>query len=74
MPNCHWRVHDLVNAMAAAGLAMREMEELQAVDASFWFSYEELLERDAAELEGINDWTRNPMAALPAWLCIAAQK
>ena len=74
MPRCHWRVQDLVNAMAEAGLSIREMEELQAVNASFWFSYDELQRQDAAKLEGINDWTQNPMAALPAWIAITAQK
>lgn len=74
MPHCHWRVQDLVNAMAEAGLSIRKMEELQAVNASFWFSYDELQRQDAAKLEGINDWTQNPMAALPAWIAITAQK
>lgn len=42
MPHGHWRVQDLVNAMTGAGLSIKEMEELQVVNASFWFLYEEL--------------------------------
>ena len=74
LPHCHWRVQDLVNAMAGAGLSIREMAELPAVNASFWFSYDELKTQDSGALEGINDWEKNPMAALPAWISIAARK
>lgn len=74
MPSCHWRVQDLVNAMAAAHLSIKEMEELQAVDASFWFSYDELVRQDPDKLKNINHWEANPMAALPAWISISAQK
>lgn len=74
MPHCHWRVQDLVNAMTRAQLSIKEMEELQAVNASFWFSYDELIKQDAEEVATINIWTHNPMAALPAWISILAQK
>lgn len=74
MPHCHWRVQDLVNAMIGAQLSIREMEELQAVNASFWFSYEELIRQEKESIAKINDWEHNPMAALPAWISIIAQK
>ena len=74
MPHCHWRVQDLVNAMTRAQLSIKEMEELQAVNASFWFSYDELIKQDAEEVATINNWAHNPMAALPAWVSILAQK
>ncbi len=74
MPNCHWRVQDLVNAMTEAQLSIKEMEELQAVNASFWFSYNELIKQNPDEMEKVNNWKYNPMAALPAWISIAAQK
>lgn len=74
MPDCHCRVQDLVNAMICAKLSIKEMEELQAVNASFWFSYGELLKQKKEEIEKINSWEYNPMAALPAWICIVAQK
>ena len=74
LPHLHWRVQDLVNAMAEASLSVKEMAELPAVNTSFWFSYDELMRQKESELEGINDWERNPMAALPAWISIVAQK
>lgn len=74
MPNCHWRVQDLANAMIWARLSIREMKELQAVNASFWFSYEELIKQKKEELAEINNWEYNPMAALPAWISIVAQR
>ena len=74
MPHCHWRVQDLVNAMIWAQLSIREMEELQAANASFWFSYEELIKQEKEELTNINSWQHNPLAALPAWISIVAQK
>lgn len=74
MPSCHWRVQDLVNANISAGLTIAEIAEMQAVDASFWYPYEQLVTQDPAKMETINDWKRNPMAALPAWLTIVSQK
>lgn len=74
LPSCHWRVQDLVNAHTVAGLSLREMAELPAVDASFWFPYNELIRQDPEELKHLGDWRRNPLAALPAWIAIAARK
>lgn len=74
MPSCHWRVQDLVNAMADAALTVKEMAELPAVNASFWYSYDELITKTPDEIKNINDWTYNPMAALPAWIAIVSQK
>jgi len=74
MPNCHWRIQDIVNATAEAQLSIQEMQELQAVNASFWFSYDELAKQNPDELEYINHWEHNPMAALPAWISIVARK
>jgi len=74
MPHCHWRVQDLVNAMIRARLSIKKMEELQAVNASFWFSYEELIKQNKEKFARINNWEYNPMAALPAWISIVAQK
>lgn len=74
LPSCHWRVQDLVNATASAGLSIKEMAELRAVNASFWYSYDELITKNSSELENINRLENNPMAALPAWLTIVSQK
>lgn len=74
LPSCHWRVSDILNAQAKAGFWMAEMQELKARDASYWFKYDELITKTPDELRDINDWRKNPMAALPAWICIAARK
>lgn len=74
LPHCHWRMQDLVNAMAAAGLTIAEMAELPSQSPAFWFTFDELSAQPPEALEDISDWHKNPMAALPVWLCIAARK
>lgn len=73
-PDLHWRVQDIVNANASAGLRILEMAEIPAADASFWYTYEELKSVTEEETAGINDWKRNPMAAIPAWIAMIARK
>ena len=74
LPDLHWRLQDLINAQIRAGLRLCELAELPAVDASFWFTHAELQEKRPEELEGINDWRQNPLAALPAWVAAVAGK
>lgn len=57
-----------------AGLSINELAELPAVDASFWFRHDELIRKSQDELVGINDWTKNPMSALPAWMVLVSKK
>ena len=71
-PDLHWRVQDIMNANIHAGLNIKEMAELLALDASFWYTYDELKTKD--EIEGINDWKHNSMAAISAWISIISQK
>ena len=73
-PDLHWRVQDIVNAHASSGLRITEMAELPAVNASFWFSYDELITKTEEETKNINDWKCNPLAAIPAWLALISQK
>lgn len=73
-PDLHWRLQDIINSQVRAGLCLCELAELPATDASFWFSYAELQEKNPDELEEINDWKRNPLAALPAWLATVSKK
>lgn len=73
-PDLHWRLQDIVNSQIKAGLAICELAELPAVDASFWFTYDELKKKSPEELNGINDWKENPMAALPAWIALISKK
>ena len=71
-PELHWRLQDIVNSQIRSGLAVCEIAELPASGASFWFTYAELQEKNSAELEWINDWKKNPLAALPAWLAVVS--
>ncbi len=73
-PDLHWRVQDIINANARAGLRILEMAELPSADASFWYTFEELKSKTDAETANINDWTCNPMAAIPTWIALIAQK
>ena len=74
LPDLHWRVQDIINAHAQAGLRVSEMAEIPAADASFWYTFEELKSKTEDETAEINDWKKNPMAAIPAWIAIIAQK
>ena len=74
MPDFHWRVQDIVNASIMADLSINEIAELPAVDASFWFKYDELMKKNQDDLTNINDWNKNPMSALPAWLVMVSRK
>ena len=73
-PDLHWRLQDLINAQIKAGLSICELAELPATDASFWFTYDELKEKSPEDFEGINDWKKNPLAALPAWVTLVSKK
>ena len=73
-PDLHWRLQDIINSQISAGLNICEIAELPAADASFWFTYAEFQKKSPEELEGINDWEKNPMAALPAWVTLISKK
>ena len=73
-PDMHWRIQDIINSQIKAGLSICKLAELPAADASFWYSYAELCEKTPEELDGINDWKKNPLAALPAWLTLISKK
>lgn len=73
-PDLHWRVKDIINSNVLAGLSVLEMEELPAVNASFWYTYDELKTKEQEEIENINDWKFNSMAAIPAWMGLITRK
>ena len=74
LPHLHWRIQDLLNAQVKAGFMVTELAELPAVDASFWYPYQELQTKTEQELKNINDPKENPMAALPAWIAFVSKK
>ncbi len=40
----------------------------------YFLSYDEMKTNTEEETKDLNDWTRNPMAAIPAWLALISQK
>ena len=73
-PDLHWKVQDIINSNVSAGLNIIEMAEMSALDASFWYTYDELKSLKSEEHATINDWKCNPMAAISAWIGIVSQK
>ncbi len=75
-----WRVMDIVNALCGSGFAIQRVEEMFAekdYDWPFWISLEDRLNGVTAareEVDRMHDWRKNPMAALPNWIGIAAKK
>lgn len=65
----HWRLSDLFNPLADAGLALRQVAESPA-QARFWEGMAYTPGTDSR----LVDWQHNPRAGLPAWLTVAAQK
>lgn len=69
VPNYLWRVQDFVNALAENGFHLLRMNELPAEKSTLGANWWKLSEWDEQ-----SDWNRNPYAALPQWLSIAAEK
>lgn len=75
-----WRVQDILNPMADAGLRFIHMEEMQDEKDyvhPFWLPLEDIVngvQVDPAEVDRLYDWRENPAMALPAWLCIVCRK
>ena len=75
-----WRVQDMMNAMADAGLTFAHMEEMQDekdYEYPFWLSLEDAVNGvkvDPQEVDSMYDWRRNPTMAIPQWLCVVCRK
>ena len=74
LPNCYWRVQDLINANIQAGLMIREVLEIPAVAAFFCSDYEKFVKKEQEELVNINSYVHNPTAILPSWISIISRK
>lgn len=78
--NYHWRLMDILNAITGAGLTIARIDEAFAqkdYDAPFWLNLDELLNGAKAtreQVDAMHDWRVNPMAALPNFLCLRAEK
>jgi len=71
-----WRLQDILNAAAGAGLQLRRLEEMHddPVTGHFWFYETERAVMAQEEIEVYYDWRRNPLAALPQWFTFRAVK
>jgi len=75
-----WRVMDIMNAFLESGLIVKHVEEMFAekdYDWPFFISLDEKLNGITAtqeEVDRMYDWHNNPMAALPNWISVAAEK
>lgn len=78
--NFTWRVQDILNAMADAGLRFEHMEEMhdqKDYDYPFWLSLEDAVNGVTVppeEVDRMYDWQQNPEMALPQWLCVVCRK
>ena len=66
----HWTVADLLTPLSQAGLVLSRMIESPAADSRFWQGTSLVPGTD----DSLLDWTRNPLAGLPVWLTVAAQR
>ncbi len=72
-----WRIQDFLNAMMDAGLTLRHIEEMYEEYnpiEPFWKRWWEDTEYTEEEIAAMRDWRRNPLAAIPNWMCIHAVK
>ena len=75
VPNFHWRIQDIINAIIDSGLRIQHIEEMFAEYDTYWF--EEANERATMsedELAKLYDWKTKPLAALPQWLSVCCAK
>lgn len=75
-----WRVQDILNAMADAGLRFEHMEEMhdrKDYEYPFWLPLEDAVNGVSIppeEVDRLYDWQQNPVMALPQWLCVVCRK
>ncbi len=70
----HWRIKDILNAMIKSNLKISEIEESFAQSYDFWISWDDEQEILKSEIERLEDYKTNPLAALPQWLSVSAIK
>ena len=66
----HWTMGDLLNPLAEAGFTLRRMCESAAENSRFWEGTGYL----PGSQPSLLDWKINPLAGIPVWLTVAAQK
>lgn len=74
VPTYKWRLQDLVNAIARAGMHIEEIEEFYSKDPTFWIDeeLENIEDFEESTLKELLDWKTNPLAGLPQWVTIVS--
>lgn len=72
----HWRMQDILNAVASADLNLRRLDEMSddRDKGHFWFYEDTRAKMTQEEINGYYDWKMNPYAALPQWFTLYAGK
>jgi 2-polyprenyl-3-methyl-5-hydroxy-6-metoxy-1,4-benzoquinol methylase len=72
----NWRMQDLLNAIASAGLRFEHLDEIydDRHNGHFWFYEDVRAKMTADEINDYYDWRVNPYAALPQWFTLYATK
>lgn len=72
----HWRIQDILNAIASSGLRFEHLEEIydDRNNGHFWFYEDVRAKLTSKEINQYYDWKVNPYAALPQWFTIFATK
>jgi SAM-dependent methyltransferase len=71
----NWRTQDFVNAIASAGLIIREMQEFHSIEGDLddYLPQEKDPQHENFGID-MKNWKQNPWAALPQCLCLCSQK
>lgn len=72
----HWRMQDIINAVASAGLRIEELDEMfdDPQKGHFWFYEDARAKMSLDEIKQYYDWKVNPYAAFPQWFTLYASK
>ncbi len=78
--NFHWRMQDILNAIADAGIRLVHIEEMfdeKNYERPFWVKNEDIIRGirvSKEEVDKMYDWKENPRMGLPNWLCVVGEK
>ncbi|TMV45966.1 methyltransferase domain-containing protein [Paenibacillus mesophilus] len=67
----HWRMEDIMNALADSGFCLQMIKESYAEYDTFWHETSGTRE---GKLDRLYDWKQTPLMALPQWLSLCARK
>jgi SAM-dependent methyltransferase len=70
----NWRLQDILNAMASAGLSLTHMEEMNAEYGTFWVDWHKAGDFPKETLDKFYNSKTNPLYALPQAVALCAKK